>query len=204
MLPPSGSSLHLSKWTNELLDTKTPGAVDDQCRSSVRFSPLKVRAANIMFTTATMLHFSTFSCVSSTGEDARRGGAPRLRRCCGPDHSVRCVRRPEESVGLQGPEWGGVTRGSQRLRVGCRLWGGVQPLIQWKRQCWGVGSVTRLCTEKEGEGPKVYVQKVSGLITADSSGLPPACQQRGGDRLEVLTHWLQIRLTNNSPDFKSY
>lgn len=43
-------------------------------------------------------------------------------------------------------------RGSQRLCVGCRLWGGVQPLVQWKRQCRGVGSVTRLCTERGREG----------------------------------------------------
>lgn len=95
---------------------------------------------------------------------------PRLGHHCSPDDSVQGVKRREESVGGM--------RASQRLCVGCRLWGGVQPLVQWKRQCRGVGSVTRLCTERGGGVRKVYIQKGSGVITADSSGLPPACRVR--------------------------
>lgn len=90
-------------------------------------------------------------------------------------------------------------RGSQRLCVGCRLWGGVQPLVQWKRQCRGVGSVTRLCTERgrgrrRGRGGvrKVYIQKGSGVITADSSGLPPACRGRE----KIKSHLLCVIVIN--------
>lgn len=60
---------------------------------------------------------------------------------------------------------GGGHEGLARLCVGCRVWGGVQPLIQWKRQCCGVGSVTRLCKERgEGriESKGVYTQGIRG------------------------------------------
>lgn len=79
---------------------------------------------------------------------------PRLGHHCSPDDSVQGVKRREESVGGM--------RASQRLCVGCRLWGGVQPLVQWKRQCRGVGSVTRLCTERGGGSKGVYTEGIRG------------------------------------------
>lgn len=155
MLPPCRSSLHL-KRINELLNTKTPGAIDDQCRSSVLSSPIEgffVCCKQLMYCSPLQRCFTFKPPVVSAALGRMCGVlAPPFGRCCSPYHSVRCVKRPEESVGLEG-----------LAKASCGLLAVGRSAITdpVKRQCWGVGSVTRLCTEKGGGGVKgVYTEGI--------------------------------------------